>query len=395
MPESESKFPRVLIVDDDTILTRILANWLEKEGYAPWVCGNGEKALEILEHEDFEIVTLDWHMIGMNGLEVVKSIRARKGPGLPYVILATGDESKDAILVAFQAGIDDFVRKPLDRIEILARLQAARRVISLEGRLRENAGKEAIAGLHRGGIRELSEVVATLAHDLRTPLATLRMSASILLSRSESQAPELLPTVERIDRVSARMAETLDDLVSAFLADDGKSEIWTEFDLASEAARSVEMLSAAVPQGTMICLPEIGFRTRGNPFGLRRLVLNLISNALRHSGSHRIEMALSHDSDPDWIRLEVSDDGQGIQESLLAHLGEPMVLSSASSRQEFFVKGNGLGFTICRRIAAQHGGRIVVTSGPGGTTVRVWLRSRQTGPDRGDDLCPIETEFRP
>jgi signal transduction histidine kinase len=106
-------------------------------------------------------------------------------------------------------------------------------------------------------------------------------------------------------------------------------------------------------------------------------------------------MELARGADPTWMRLDVSDDGKGISDPLLRHLGETLLLSSATHRQEFFVKGNGLGFTICRRIAAQHGGRILVSSGPRGTRVRVWLRTHESGPRRKVDLAPLETEFLP
>jgi len=251
-----------------------------------------------------------------------------------------------------------------------------------------------VASLHRGGIRELSEVVATLAHDLRTPLGTLRLTAATLCARIGNNTPDLLSTAERIEKVSSRMAEILDDVVSAFVADDGSSESWTDFDLASEVVRSGELVSSAVPSGTELEMPQGAFAVRGNPFGLRRLVLNLVSNALRHSGAKRIGVRLERDADPRWVRIEVVDDGIGIASNLLPHLGEPMFLSSASRHQEFFVRGNGLGFTICRRIAAQHGGRIVVASGPGrGTRVRVWLLAGEAGPSRDADFAPIETEI--
>jgi signal transduction histidine kinase len=392
MPESETIFPSILLVDDDAALTDLSMQWLAGEGYVCRVCDSGEGALDLLEREDFGIVGFDCRM---GGLGLVRTIRARKGPRIPYIIAATENPSQELIASAFQAGVDDFVSKPAERNEMWTRLRAARRVISLEQELIEGAGQAVVVGMHRGGIRELSEVVAALAHDLRTPLGTLRMAASTLRNRSESQAPELLPTVDRIERVSIQMAETLDDVVSAFLADDGTSDSWTEFDMTAEVVHAVEMLSAAVPPGTILCLPEGAFPVCGNPFGLRRLVLNLVSNALRHSEATRIRMELARGADPTWMRLDVSDDGKGISDPLLRHLGETLLLSSATHRQEFFVKGNGLGFTICRRIAAQHGGRILVSSGPRGTRVRVWLRTHESGPRRKVDLAPLETEFLP
>lgn len=392
MPESETHPIRTLIVDDNRSLTLMLSHWLKHEGYPVQACYSGEEALDFLEREEFDVVILDWHLGGIDGPEVVRILRERKGRHAPYVIMATGDGEESAIRTAFATGVDDFVHKPLDQVMMLTRMHAARRVISLEKELREGADQAAILGLHRGGVRELSEVVATLAHDLRTPLGTLRMAASTLCARAEGMAPELLPTAERIERVSARMAETLDDVVSAFVADDGTSDMWTEFDLTAEVVRAVEMLSAAVPHGTTLCLPEGPTRLKGNPFGLRRLVLNLVSNALRHSQASRIQVGLDRDADG-WMRLEIADDGKGMPASLLRHLGEALLLSSATRRQEFFVKGNGLGFTICRRIAAQHGGRILVSSGPAsGTRVRVWLRADRSQPDRSQEFAPIEVE---
>lgn len=395
MPESENKLPRILIVDDDPVLTETFSTWLESEGYVCRSCGSCPAALELLEREDFEIIGIDCREGGIDGLGFVRTIRERKGLRVPYILAATENPTAETIVAAFRAGADDFVRKPVDRIEIWARLHAALRVIALEKELSDRAGEAAIVGMRRGSVRELSEVVATLAHDLRTPLGTLRMAAATLSSRAESRSPELLPTVERIERVSARMAETLDDVVSAFLADDGTSETWAEFDLTGKVQRAVEMLAAAVPEGTSLGLPSGEVRVKGNPYGVRRLVMNLISNALRHSGAKHVDVTLDVERDPAWVRLEVSDDGCGIPETLLQHLGEPMVLSSAARRQEFFVKGTGLGFTICRRIAAQHRGRILVSSGPKGTTVRVWLRAFEDGPARGTELAIMETEFLP
>jgi len=393
MPESEPQRPRILIVDDDPVLAGIYSGWLEDEGYVCRACHTCDAALDLLEREDFEILGINCLVGGEDGLELVRTIRKRKGLRTPFILAATADPSPEIVVAAFEAGADDFVRNPLARIDIWARLHAALRVISLEKELAEQAGRAAVVGMHRGGVRELSEVVATLAHDLRTPLGTLRMAAYSLRSRSEAQSPELLPTVDRIERVSARMAETLDDVVSAFLADDGTCDTWTEFDMTAEIVRAVEMLSAAVPSGTMLCLPEGNFRMTGNPFGLRRLVLNLVSNALRHSQATQILVGLYRADDPGWMRLEIADDGKGMPGSLLHHLGEALLLSSAARRQEFFVKGNGLGFTICRRIAAQHGGRIIVSSGPtSGTRVRVWLRADRSQPDRSQEFASIEVE---
>src|ERR1035437_3976843 len=393
MPESEINHPRILIVDDDVVHAAMVSRWFEGDGFACHVCDSNDSALDRLEREDFGIVGVECRMGGMDGLKVVRTLRERKGRRVPYIIATMKNPSAEMIDAAFQAGVDDFMFKPVEQILVRTRLQAALRVISTEKDLVEGAGRSDVVGLPRVGIRELSEMVAALAHDLRTPLGTLRMAASTLRNRSESQAPDLLPTVDRIERVSAQMAETLDDVVSAFLSDDAAKESWTEFDMRTEVLHALEMLSSAIPSETVIGHPQMEVSMWGNPFGLRRLVLNLVSNALRHSQARCIQMDLARDADSAWVRLDVSDDGNGIPDLLLRHLGETLLLSSATHRQEFFVKGNGLGFTICRRIAAQHGGRILVSSGPRGTRVRVWLRAGESGPQKQIELAPLETEY--
>lgn len=390
---SKSSFPVVLIVDDEEDIVLVLRRWLEREGYTCRSCSSGEEALSILEREDIGIVVTDWHIVGMDGIELTRSIRARRKRGKPYVVLTTGDASMAVVQRAFDAGVDDFIRKPIEGAEIISRFNAACRVLELEDRLAQDARVEAERGMHRGVVRELSEVVATLSHDLRTPLGTMRMTARSLRLRVDDQSPELVTLAERMERISAQMSETLDDVLAAFVQDDGSAEAWTDFDLAQESNRAVEMLAVAIPDSVNVEVEDTEFPMRGNPFGMRRLVLNLLNNALRHAKPSKLLVSFHVDTEGDWGWLEVTDDGDGIDPGLLPHLGEPLRLTSSSVRKEFFVRGNGLGLTICRRICASHGGRMVIASGKDrGTRIRVWFRLFEAGPVKDAEFAPLETE---
>jgi DNA-binding response OmpR family regulator len=131
MPDSKMTSPRVLVADDNRSVLLLLSHWLVQEGFSVQTCESGEEALGFLEREDFDVVILDWHMGGIEGPEVVRIIRERKGLNTPYVIMATGEGDENAIRTAFGTGVDDFVGKPLDQVKMLARMHAARRVISL------------------------------------------------------------------------------------------------------------------------------------------------------------------------------------------------------------------------------------------------------------------------
>ncbi|MBK9579831.1 MAG: hybrid sensor histidine kinase/response regulator [Fibrobacterota bacterium] len=393
MAPSRSSYPVVLIVDDEVDIVLVLRRWLEREGYTCRSCASGEEALSILEREDIGIVVTDWHILGLDGIELTRSIRARHQRGKPYIVLTTGDTSMAVVQKAFEAGVDDFIRKPMEGAEIISRFNAACRVLDLEERLAHDARVEAERGLHRGVVRELSEVVATLAHDLRTPLGTMRMTARSMRIRVDKISPELETLADRMERISAQMSETLDDVLAAFVQDDGSSEAWTDFDLAQEARRAVEMLAVAIPESVRVEVEQTEFPMRGNPFGMRRLILNLMNNALRHAKPSRLDVTFHVEDQGDWGWLEIQDNGEGIDPGLLPHLGEPLRLTSSSVRKEFFVRGNGLGLTICRRICASHGGRMVIASGKErGTRIRVWFRLFESAPVRDSEFAPLETE---
>lgn len=390
---SQSPYPTVLIVDDEPDIVLVLRRWLQREGYSCRSCSSGEEALSILEREDIGIVVTDWHILGLDGIELTRSIRARRKRGKPYIVLTTGDASMAVVQRAFDAGVDDFIRKPIEGAEIISRFNAARRVLELEDRLARDARAEAERGLHRGVVRELSEVVATLAHDLRTPLGTMRMTARSMRLRVEQISPELETLADRMERISAQMAETLDDVLAAFVRDDGTAESWTDFDLVAEANRAIEMLGVAIADSVKVEVEKTEYPMRGNPFGMRRLILNLVNNSLRHAKPTRLTVTFHVQEEGDWGWLEIRDDGEGIDPGLLPHLGEPLRLTSSSVRKEFFVRGNGLGLTICRRICASHGGRMVIASGKDiGTRIRVWFRLFEMGPARDADFAPLETE---
>lgn len=395
--ETPGALAQVLVVDDEESSRRIVETWLTRFGYKCTTCADGLEALLHMDREPYGVVIMDWHMPGMDGIELVRLLRARAFAQSPYLILTTGDPERSAMEQAFVAGVDDFIRKPIDPPELMARLHAARRVLDLENKVRDRLQGQTLLGLHRGVVRELSEVVGTLAHDLRTPLATLRMTAESLHAKARTDHPDLLPALARMRRVTEGMSETLEDVVTAFIADDSDGAPWEVVDLSAEIRRAVEMVSASIPSRTTMSLPQEPFRFRGNPPALKRLVMNLVANSLRHGHCNSIGISVQpHGDQKEWAMLDLRDDGAGIHPDLLPHLGEPMLLSDASHRREFFVKGSGLGYVICRRVVAEHGGRMLVSTAPGkGTRVRIWLQSDLRGPVSDNDLAPLETELIP
>lgn len=125
---------RVLIVDDNKVALTILRNALVERGHEVEMASNGVEAMERLEEGRCRLVISDWQMPEMDGIELCRAIRSSDLPGYVYVILLTSHDSQEEKVQGLAAGADDFISKPFDPPELLARLRAAERILSLETR---------------------------------------------------------------------------------------------------------------------------------------------------------------------------------------------------------------------------------------------------------------------
>ncbi len=149
---------KVLLVDDDRAMRRLIAKWLELAGYQVKTAENGREAIAIIEKERPQILLTDWEMPVMDGLALCRWVRAQQQINYIYTILFTVRTSTPDIIQGLEAGADDFCKKPLDRDELLARMRSGSRVIGLEQRLLELGLKDPLTGLlTRGALLELME----------------------------------------------------------------------------------------------------------------------------------------------------------------------------------------------------------------------------------------------
>jgi two-component system cell cycle response regulator len=147
---------RVLLVDDDPAMRRMVSKWLEGAGYRVRTAENGRDAVQAIEKERPQILLTDWDMPQMDGLELCRWIRGQKQIGYIYTILFTKHTSSLDIIRGLDAGADDFCKKPIDRDELIARMRSGSRVIGLEQRLIELAHKDPLTGsFARGALLEI------------------------------------------------------------------------------------------------------------------------------------------------------------------------------------------------------------------------------------------------
>jgi DNA-binding response OmpR family regulator len=124
---------RILIAEDDGLSRRLLELSLDKGGHETLVTQNGHEALEALQRPDAPcLAILDWMMPGMDGVDVIRRIRAAAQALPPYLILLTAKDRVEDIVEGLQAGADDYITKPFEREELLARVQVGARVLELQ-----------------------------------------------------------------------------------------------------------------------------------------------------------------------------------------------------------------------------------------------------------------------
>jgi len=128
---------KILVADDERITRRNIQRHLEKWGHEVITAENGADAWDIFQEQEIPILITDWVMPEMDGLTLVKKIRAKENTHYTYTILLTSKSEKVDIVEGMEAGADDFLSKPFDKNELNVRLRAGIRIIELEQNLEQ------------------------------------------------------------------------------------------------------------------------------------------------------------------------------------------------------------------------------------------------------------------
>jgi two-component system cell cycle response regulator len=138
-PEAKKSGPKeamqILIADDDPVSGKILEKNLHKWGYKTLLANNGHEAWQALQKPGLRLALLDWMMPKITGLKLCQRIRRISKPNYTYIILLTAKDGLPDIIKGLEAGADDYMTKPVNFMELHARLQTGRRIIQLEDHL--------------------------------------------------------------------------------------------------------------------------------------------------------------------------------------------------------------------------------------------------------------------
>ena len=335
----------ILAVDDilDNLLLVQLA--LEQEGHQVVLASDGATALKQIKHSPPNLILLDVMMPEMDGYEVTRRIRQdRTIPFIPILLITAREES--SLVEGLDAGADEFVRKPFQIEELQARVRSMLRL------------KETID--------QRENFVSCLTHDLRTPLvAANRMLELIKQEAFGAVTNEQEEAIDNIVSSNQNMLKMLNTILDTHHYELGQKILsFIPVDLAeliTEVVTELEPLATEKGIDLKYRLSSEIKEIKGDRLELRRVLTNLIGNALKFTDTGAVKVSLSQNGSQ--VLLAVEDSGIGIspqeQESIFQRYHQ------GNHRRS----GKGLGLYLCQQIAYAHQGKITVQSELGeGTT---------------------------
>ncbi|MEA5550464.1 hybrid sensor histidine kinase/response regulator [Anabaena cylindrica UHCC 0172] len=351
------KVDRILAVDDTRDNLILVQTILESEGYEIDLVSDGATALQKVLQSPPDLILLDVMMPGMDGYEVTRRIRHNADLSyIPILLITAFHES--SVVEGLDAGADDFIRKPFDTDELLARVRS---LLRLKHSIDEQQKMT----------RQREDFVSRLTHDLRTPLvAADRMLALFQQETFCKISPEMKQAISVMIRSNQNLMQMVNTLLEVYRFEAGKKTLNLEKCNLQEIATEVisELIPLASEKNLTLKLDTHQLNQLGNHAGiilgdrleLRRVLNNLIGNAIKFTDTGGVEIrifeTLSTKTEQSGILIKVADTGYGISPEDQATAFERF-RQGRNKRS-----GSGLGLHLSQRIVEAHGGKIELSS---------------------------------
>ncbi len=342
----------ILVVDDTRHNLLLMKDLLKREPWRVLFERGGADALDTAAAEHPDLILLDIMMPGMDGFETCRRLKETPGIEDVPVIFMTALDDTESKVKAFAAGGVDFVTKPVQKEETLARIKAQLQLRRLRDELkREIAAKDE-------AIKDLDGYAHTVAHDLKNPLQGLMVLTETLLFEGGSVTEaERLEWTKMIHEASTRLNNIVHELL-VFASVRQQDVVAEPVDMA-ENMRSALFRVQTLVEGrrARLVLPESLPRALGYGSWIEEIWANLISNALKYGGNPPVVEVGGHNGENGRPVFWVKDNGHGIAPENIGRLFETF-----TRLEQTRAEGTGLGLSIVKRILQKLDGDITVDS---------------------------------
>lgn len=368
---------KILIIDDEVHNLRIITELIMavREKSEIYQTANSPDALWKATEKQPDLIMLDWSMPDITCVELINKFKTTlETQNTPIIILTDVSVSLTEIEEALQAGAIDYLRKPIDEMELLARVNAGLKLSRLYQAIRKSEQM-----LHRQRqrlddlSREQNQLMAIVSHDLRSPLnKALGLLQFLPLEGDLNEAQRA--DMKMIENVLEGGRKLIDDLltISVKEADMSKLEM-RQIDITDWAK---DMIATFIPTAEKkniklhLKAPEVCL-LQSNEENLNRILDNLLSNAIKFSYPEK-NIYLDIEVKDDRLCLSVRDEGQGISsedQKLMFRKFQKLQAKPTGDEQS-----TGLGLSIIKTLVTQLQGEIRVQSEVGvGTTFHILL----------------------
>lgn len=355
---------KILIVDDDRLNLRILSSILRTEGFQLEEADSGERALEAYKRFLPDLVLLDVVMPGIDGLETCRQLRDTYNNKCAPVIFITAKNDSDDVVAGLEAGGVDYLPKPFKAKEVLARIRShLQNQILLEQQLR------LVEQLDKADASK-NRLLGMVAHDLRSPLASIRGFSEYLRDGAVGQlTPDQMDLVNSIHGASQSMLDLVNELLDVATIQSGELKLRVErqslADLIAKAVRFTNIEARKKKTRVEFVKPEALPPQLIDAARMRQVADNLLSNAVKYSPpGATITISIHVEPEQRTCGFSVRDQGPGIPDGERDRLFKDF--GRLSTRPTGGEKSTGLGLAICRKIVEAHQGTIRAENLPPG-----------------------------
>ena len=360
----------ILVVDDDAINREVVSANLRGH-FKITEAHDGKQCLELIRSQPFDLILLDLMMPNISGFDVLAALKNMTVSWqIPSVIVLSAKDQTSSITRAFHLGAVDYVTKPFQREELLARIKAhvTLRQNAIEIMERKIAEVEI---LKKQAIAEESNkakglFLANMSHEIRTPMNAIMGLSELALMKENS--PIIQDYLTKILSSSRFLLQIINDILDFSKIEAGKLELESEPFLLRDVLESLTDLlhNKAIEKKLDFVLTlskECRFALTGDALRLKQILMNLAGNAIKFTETGYIEIqVLTIEQSSERVVLEfiIADTGIGMSQEQMDKLFNPFVQADSSTTRKF--GGTGLGLTISKRLVEGMGGNIEMDS---------------------------------
>lgn len=360
---------KILIVDDVVSNVLLLKILLTNEKFQVLTANNGKVCIEVAKREHPDLILLDVMMPELNGFDTAVIMKQdEEVKDIPIIFLTALHNTQD-LVKGFKCGASDFLTKPFNKEELLMRvmhqisLVAARRLIQKQ--------YEEL----KATINNRDKMYSVIAHDLRSPMASIRMTLNLLVNvlSPDVIGPEMFELIDNANKETEETHDLLDNLLKWTKSQTGALHVaFQDFELNDVLPGVIDIFKMIAESKHITLNLDLGtenLEVHADKDMFNTIIRNFMSNAIKFSHENSsIDISVSHVDN--FAKISVRDHGVGISQERIETLFSAGT-STAGTRNE---EGSGLGLQLCKDFAVKIGGDVTVESVQGeGSTFSVLI----------------------